>query len=175
MIARKLKATRCRHVQTSFFVASLVQKRNADSAYRIDNFLKGTKVDVDVVIDTDSKVLVNRVDELVRVLAIKCSIDAVGPGRSCDLDPQVARERQEGGTIVFWIDTNDHDGVTALTKACAVAECSGIRRVWVDATSVVRASQQKVFGSEIAFCQIPVVRRRDFRVNIWLSVWIAIE
>lgn len=101
MIARKLKATRCRHVQTGFFVACLVQKWNADSAYRIDNFFKRTKVDVDVVIDTDSKVLVNRVDELVWVLAIKSSVDAVGSGRSCNFDPQVARKRQESRVVVF--------------------------------------------------------------------------
>ena len=137
VIARKLKATRCRHIQTSFFVASLVQKRNADSAYRIDDFLKGTKVDVDVVIDTDSKVLVNRVDELVWVFAIKSSVDAVGASRTSNFDPQVTRKRQKCRAVVFWINANNHDRVAALAKACSIAKCSCIRRIWVDTTAVV--------------------------------------
>ena len=80
MIARKLEATWGWHVQTCIFVAGLIQKWNADAAYSIDDFFKRTKVDVDVVINTDSKVLVNRVDELVWVLAIKSSVDTVGSG-----------------------------------------------------------------------------------------------
>ena len=65
--------------------------------------------------------------------------------------------------IVFRINTNNHDRVTSFAKACAVAERSGIRRFWVDATAVVRAGKQKVFGRKVAFGQVPAIGSRAFR------------
>ena len=80
MIAAELEATWCWNVQTCFLVSGFVEERNLYSTYGIHDFFKGAKVNVDVVINVDSKVLINGVSKRVGVLAFECSVNSV---RSC--------------------------------------------------------------------------------------------
>jgi hypothetical protein len=80
MIARKCEATCTWNVEPSFFVASFIGKRNADSANGINDFLECTEIDIDVVIDCDAKILIDGVNKPVWVFALKRGVDSV---RSC--------------------------------------------------------------------------------------------
>ena len=61
MIATELEATWTRNVQASFFVTSFVEEWNLYAADCVNNFLKRAEVDIDVVVNGDSEVLINSV------------------------------------------------------------------------------------------------------------------
>ena len=62
--------------------------------YGVDQRLECTEIDLDEVVGTDPEVLVDRVDQLLRVVTLVGLVDPALARGSGDVDEQVARERQ---------------------------------------------------------------------------------
>jgi len=77
MITTELEATWPGNVQASFFVTSFVEEWNLYTADCVNNFLKRAEVNIDVVVNSDSEVLINSVGKRVWVLTFECSVNAV--------------------------------------------------------------------------------------------------
>ncbi len=92
MVACKCEATCTWDVEPSFFVASFIGKRNADATNGINDFLECTEIDIDVVIDRDTKIFIDGVNKPVWVLALECSVDSVGSCGASNFHPKVSRK-----------------------------------------------------------------------------------
>ena len=77
MIATELEATWTRNVQPGFLVSSFVKERNLDTAHCIHDFFKRAEVNIDVVVNSDSEVLIDGVGKRVGILAFKRRVDAI--------------------------------------------------------------------------------------------------
>src|SRR5262249_46299655 len=87
--------------------------RGAGAADGVDERLERAEVELDVVVDADPEVLVDRVDQALRVVAAVGRVDpALAPGAG-DVDVEVAGERQHGDAVGGGVDPEHHDRVAA--------------------------------------------------------------
>ena len=121
-------------------------ERDGDAADGVDERTERTEVDLDEVVGVDPEVLVDRVDQLLRVVAFVGLVDAALSRRAGDVDEEVAGKRQHGDLRRARVDAPHHDGVAAFAQVRAVAERRRVGRVGVDARVVVGAGDQEVLG-----------------------------
>ena len=90
-------------------VASLVNKRNPDSANSIDDLFERAKVDVDVMVNCDTEVFFDRAYQAVWVLLIEVGVDAsVASGAGLSY-PHVSRKRKNSCLVIDGVNANHHD------------------------------------------------------------------
>ena len=80
------------------------------------------------MLNGDSEVVRDRVDELLRVVLAVRTVDAARAIAAVDLHPQISWERQHGGSTGGWINPHHHDRVASGTERGAIAEGRVIRR-----------------------------------------------
>ena len=111
------------------------------AAHRVDHAGEGHEVHLDVVLDRDTEVLGDGLDQ-VRRPGVVGGVDAsVLAGGRID-DPQVSWDRHHGGGAA--IDAQHDDRVGAL--ALGIADGAGVVRGGVDAVPAVRSDDQVVHG-----------------------------
>ena len=96
MVAVEGEATGLGNVETGVRVADGSGERHGDAPYRVHQGAERAEVDLDEVIGVDAEVLVDRVDQVLRIVALVGLVDPALPRRAGDVDEQVAWERQDG-------------------------------------------------------------------------------
>jgi hypothetical protein len=130
-------------VEPRVVVASGEVERHGDAADGVDQRLEGAEVDLDVVVDPHAEVLVERVDQPLRVVATVRRVDP-RPAAVGDVDVEIAGERQQRDAVRLRVDAQHHDRVAALTHSLAVTEGAGVGRVGIDARAVVGSGDEEV-------------------------------
>jgi len=77
MVSTEFEATWCWNIQSSFLVSGFVQEWNLYSTNSVNDFLKRAEVNIDVMVNGDSEVLINGVGKCVGVLAFEGGVNAV--------------------------------------------------------------------------------------------------
>ena len=124
------------HVEARVLVANLFLEIHRDAADSFSYAFETLEVDLDVVIDVDTEIGLNRIDKALcaigAVLALReRRIDTFLVTRRLNRNPKISRERHEINGFVLRINSGDHDRVRALTSfldALTIQEC---RRVVV--------------------------------------------
>ena len=128
-------------------VADRGLERHGNAIDGVDEFLERAEVDLHEVIGLDAEVLADRVDQTLWIVTCVRLVDPALARAAVDLQPEVAREREDGDLIRRRVDAPHHDRVAALAGSLAVAERwrkSGVR---VQAGVVVGARDQDVAGA----------------------------
>ena len=151
VVAVEREAPRRRHVEPGVRVAGRVLERHRDAADGVDERLERAEVDLDEVVGDDAEVLVDRVDQPLRLVAPVRRVDPRLVAGAGDRDVEVAGERQHGDAAGRRVDAEDHDRVAALADPAGlgVAERRGVRRVGVDARPVVGAGDEEVLRRRV--------------------------
>ena len=83
---------------------------HVDPAEGIDHACEGVEVEFDKVLDRDTEVLLDSVDQLAWPLGEGC-VDLVRPGRSCVRDEEVTRDRQDRDCVGGGVEVEHHHHV----------------------------------------------------------------
>ena len=92
---------------------------DGDTTHGVDDALEALEVDLEVVVDGNVEVLLERVDHPLRPAAgvgVERSVDLLLPEPG-HLDGQVARERDQEPRLLLGIDVDHHERVRPLTAA----------------------------------------------------------
>ena len=131
-------------LQTGFLVLGRCREVDGHRADRVDDLLEAGEVDLQVVVDRDVEVLLDRLDDALRT-AVERGVE-LRAAQAGDLHPQVARERHQQPGVGVRVDVGDHDRVGALTRLLGrVPEVRLVGRV-LDERARVRADDEEVRG-----------------------------
>ncbi len=122
---------RVRAVDQRVVVADAGVEVDRDAAHRLDEPLERGEVDLDVVVDRDVEVLLDRGDQRLRPgrpLAAEPDrrVDLLVDALAGDLHPEVARQRQQRRRPGLGVDVEDHDRVAARTGDVAAPLQRGV-------------------------------------------------
>ena len=152
VLAVEPEAPGLRHVEPRLGIAHRVLEGHLDAAGAVDERLERAEVDLNVVIDRYTEVLLDRVDQTLRIVAAVRGVDPALARRAGDRHPQIPGEREHRDLRRRRIDPPHHDRVAALAHRGAVAE--GVRElaVGVDAGVVVSAGDEEVLRRRLPAC-----------------------
>ena len=94
------------------------------------SFSNPDEVDLDVVVDRDVEVVLDRVDQRLRAVGVR-GVDAGGVAGAGDREVEVAWEGEEVGLLLLRVDAQHHDRVGALAAGVA-EEAAGVGVVRVE-------------------------------------------
>ena len=130
------------HVEARVRVTNRSVEPERHPADRVDQLLEPDEVDLDVVVDRDVEVVLDRVDQRLHAMGVG-GVDALRLARAGDREVEVAREGEDVGLLRLGIDPEHHDRVGAVAPGVA-EEAAGIRVRGIDAFAAVGAHQQEV-------------------------------
>ena len=131
-------------LQPGFLVLGRRREVDGHRADRVDDLLESGEVDLQVVVDRDVEVLLDRLDDALRT-AVERGVE-LRAAQAGDLHPQVTRERHEQPGVGVRVDVGDHDRVRALARLLGrVPEVRLVGRV-LDERARVRADDEEVRG-----------------------------
>ena len=143
LLAVEGDAARLLDVEERARVAGRVGEVHLHPVDHVDELLEAGEVDLDVVVDRDAQVALDRVDELAGSAALDGAVEALGaPARQ--RHPQVAWQREQRCPLGAGVEPQDHHRVRAQPADVPPPGAGGVVRRQVG--GAVDADEQEVAG-----------------------------